>query len=140
MDPKITDKALEIVDQLTEGLKAVAPQMANLTLTAVKFDAFCYLGYAIVSLVVSVVVSFLVVKGIKFLHRIGSEIKRGDSGYHDNPFIAIGQGAMGLGLLISWGITFSWFNSNYMWAALFDPRVAIALRLMDKLLTVTNTK
>lgn len=128
MEPELQTKAVQIIDQLTAGLKAVAPQMADLTLAAVHFQGVMHLIGALAGLVLVLGLAFT---AYKLMHTAVNRID-------DNPAVAVpcGIGAV-LGAvvaLIVGSVNLMQLFDTYMWAAVVDPKLAVALQVLHKVL------
>lgn len=138
---KLQDKAVELIDQLTEGLKAVAPQMADVTLAAIRADA-------IGTLVISGLWSAVWVLGCVAAYRTVraginiAPVAKTDYRHAQNEFcltlkarwllwIGATGGAISAALLL---VNLSCLASRIDWIAAFDPRLALALRVINKLM------
>lgn len=130
MDEKLIEKGLDITDQIINGLKEAAPQMAELTLAAVRLDAVISLAITVVLLLSSIGISIFFITSLK---------KAFSENWDQSKWacIAFSTGFVDLVVVIS---TIVFLVDRYMWAALVDPRIALAMRALDKVLTTTNTK
>ena len=134
MNEALIEKGLNITDQIVNGLKDAAPQMVDLTLAAVKLKAFVDLLATVVWCTIAIVAWIVAVKLGRYLCKKVSDVI--------DPF-----GYIMTAILLLPTITFTpsiiflcnFFNT-YMWAGLVDPRVALAMRALDKVLAVTGTK
>lgn len=126
MDEKLTSKALEVVDQLAAGLKAVAPQMVDVTLSAIRFYGLFYVIVGAITLVLSPIVIFALVKVWIWTSNIN---EYNEGGKHFGGVVCC-LGLISLSILL---VVATLVNLlDYMkWAAVFDPRIYLALRVLN---------
>ncbi len=134
MDKELAQKGIEIVDQIVAGLKDVAPQMADLTMAAVRFDAIYTLIIGVIFFIIAMVVLFV---GYRVVRMVWEKTKDNyDSGTPRFMIVLLTFIFVAVPVIVS----LVHLLDKYMWAGLVDPRVALAIRALDKALVITGTK
>jgi hypothetical protein len=129
-------KAVELIDQLTEGLKAVAPQMADVTLAAIRFQGVMDLISSLAFVIASGGIVYAACRGARWAHALPNDPDFKHVTMWTVPklfaFVAsCGAGVFGaIALIVNFTALFSW----QMWAAIIDPRLSLALRVINKLM------
>lgn len=142
MDPKLTDKAITIADSLVASIKAVAPQMVEVTFSAVYFQALINLLLAGVCVVVFSIILYACYLASKRAFGMREEVKI--SRYSDTEVkeyfprkaycIWWVSGVTSFGSIIFWiGGMCGLFNT-LNWMAVIDPRMAVAWAVISKAL------
>jgi hypothetical protein len=125
--PDLQTKAVELIDQLTAGLKAVAPQMADVTLAAIRFQGVVNLIGDIATIGLCGVVFYAAMK-------VGLKAKAAPekAGW---PFhVLMASTVVAVGSLVVAGFNIGLLCNSSLWAAIIDPRLALALRVINKLM------
>lgn len=127
-------KAVALVDQLTAGLKAVAPQMADLTLAAIRIEAIVNLLVCIGWTVFAGIAAYWVYRWFHWVHSWPRQSAT-DKDYTVRGVIAFVAGCLGCCFLaIMQVIACIGLVSTPMWVAIIDPRLALALRVINRLM------
>ena len=131
MNDQVIEKGLSLVDKITDGLTAAAPQMIDITMMAIKFDAIFWIVVGFIFLFASSIGNYLAYKTWSWT--IAHDRQSGDC---FTMLSAMGH-FFSCVLLIPALVN---LINVYSWAALFDPRLSLALRVLDKVLAATNVK
>jgi hypothetical protein len=127
-------KAVELIDQLTEGLKSVAPQMADVTLAAIQFQGVMDLISGVAFVAIGSAVVYGAYRAAKDWAIHLPDEKLIDMWSFPKVIAMVGCCVAGtggaVGAVINLCLLFSWS----MWAAIIDPRLALALRVINKLM------
>jgi hypothetical protein len=130
-------KAVELIDQLTAGLKAVAPQMADVTLAAIRFQGVMDLIAGVATTVGSAALAYAVFRvWRKFVLAIPNEKRSyGGEEWPIEKFVgSVCAGLVGGLLCAATLINAVGLLSWQMWAAIIDPRLSLALRVINRLM------
>lgn len=121
--PDLQSKAVELIDQLTAGLKAAAPQMADVTLAAIRFQGVMDLIFAIVIFIPAIAAAY----GMYRAWRRACSDKASDD--------IFGPLLFGSVVVLAFNCFAVWLLlQTATWAAIVDPRIALALRVINKLM------
>jgi hypothetical protein len=127
VDEKLVEKGLSLVDQITEGLKAAAPQMVDVMLAAIQVQAIFWLSVGFTFLFLAVGGNWWLIK------KVWPWLKKKHKESYDPTWSALGVGCHMVFTILFIPALINIINVTY-WAAIVDPRLAIALRVLEKVM------
>lgn len=131
----LQQKAVDLIDQMTNGLKAAAPQMGEIMLKAIWIEGVVNVVFGFALAAIAVTGGILAYRSIRKLISIKYDGFDPDKDESDTAaalawMITIVGAAASFIIGI---VVLNWMADVQMWAAAIDPRVGLALKVLAKI-------